>query len=567
MPAADHNAQFSAALIGALAALGLRDVCISPGSRNTPLTAACVEADLRTWVHHDERSAAFFAVGLAHGSARPVALVCTSGTAAAEYHPAVVEALQSRAPLLVLTADRPPELRDVGAPQAIDQVKLYGSHVKWFHQGAPPDAASVAGASNLAAHAWGEAIESPSGPVHLNLPFRDPLVPEARSDTAPPAATAPRVATGPRTPDASTVTELERMLSDRKVLIVAGALPDTVAADAVDALAAATGAIVFADPQSGLRWGRRTATVVAAADLIAAGGVLDADPPEVIVRFGGLPTSKPVWSWIERHPELPSALIDPGGHRDPLGTARLVVRCDVGATAAAIEPHAGPAEWAERWRRREANAQSAIGTELAATPFPSEPAIARRVVASVPEEALLFAGSSLPIRQLDAFGGARTSPMRVIANRGANGIDGSISTPLGMAATGRPTVGLVGDVAALHDLGALATMARLALPLTLVVVHNDGGGIFELLPQADPARFDPAVFESHIATPHGTDFTGVAAAMGLPAMKVEDADELSELVSAGGGPLLVQVSTSRTDLADLHERLRRSVRSAVETGR
>jgi len=563
----DAAATFSTALVAALADLGLGDVCISPGSRNTSLTLAfAARHGIRDWSHHDERSAGFFAIGLARASGRPVALVCTSGTAAAEYHPAVVEALQSRTPLLVLTADRPPELRDVGAPQTIDQVKLYGDHVKWSHSAAPPDAAAIAAAPSLAAHAWGEAMESPAGPVHLNLPFREPLVPLAGAPARPAVVTAPprtpQVATGVRIPDDATVAKLDRILAGRTALFVVGALADDAAAHAVDALATTLGAVVFADPQSGLRFGGHSSTIVATADLLATAGALDADPPEVVVRWGGLPTSKPVWRWLETRPDVTQVLIDPGGHREPLGTATLVVRCDVAATAARISTPGAPARWADDWRRRDTAARNSLETALGDERFPTAPAVARIVAAACPQDAVLFAGSSMPIRDVDVFADARSLPLTVVANRGASGIDGSISTALGIAAAGRRCVALIGDVAALHDLGALATMARLRLPLTVVVVNDDGGGIFELLPQADPGRIDRDVFERHIATPHGLDFAAIAAALGVPGRRIDDAEELTEAVAANG-PQLIEVRTDRRRLADLHRKLRTAVAAGL----
>lgn len=559
----DANADFSCALAASLVGLGLRDVCISPGSRNTPLVLAFAgHPELRSWAHHDERSSGYFALGLARASGRPVALVCTSGTAAVEYHPAVVEALQSRVPLLVLTADRPPELRDVGAPQAVDQVKLYGDHVKWSHSASPPDTDAPATAPALAAHAWGECIESPAGPVHLNLPFREPLVPPADWSAAPATMTRTAVVTGTREPGDAAVAKLDRILAGRKTLFVVGAVPGGAAA-VVDELAASLRAVVFADPQSGLRFGDRSSAIIAAADLLTAAGMLDADPPEVVVRWGALPTSKPVWRWLESHPHVLQVLVDSGAHRDPLGTASLVVRTDVAATAGRISTPGAPADYPADWRARDAAAQTAIDTALAVEAFPNEPAVARCIAAAAPEGGFVFAGSSMPIRELDMFAARRSEDLAVLANRGANGIDGSISTALGIAATGRSCVAVVGDVAALHDLGALATMRRLALPLTLVIIHNDGGGIFEMLPQADPNRVDRDLFERFFATPHGTDFIAVAGALGVPARRVEDADELATLVAAGGGPLLVEVRTDRSRVAAIHRRMHDVVAGAL----
>ncbi len=560
------NVPFAAALADALSRLGVTDVCLSPGSRNTPLTLAFAAHDgLRDWIHHDERSAGFFALGLARASGRAVAIVSTSGTAAAEYHPAVVEAALSRVPLLVLTADRPPELRDVGAPQTIDQIKLYGDAVKWFHHGAPPGPAEVAHAPHLAAHAWGTAMEPPAGPVHLNLAFREPLLDAMPSMTVP--ATPPVVATGAAAPDSATIGQVGDLIAGRRTLFVAGLVP-TGAAEEIDRLAAAVNAVVVADPQSGLRSGSPTATVLSSGDLLAAAGALDVDPPAVVVRWGALPTSKPVWRWLEDHPETPQILIDAGAHRDPLASASMIVRSDPALTAAALgEPAPGPQDWVVRWAQWDHDATAAVAKSLRTVPFPNEPQIARTVVAAAPDGSALFAGSSMPIRDVDAFAARAASGVDIFANRGANGIDGSLSTALGIAASGRPAIALVGDVAALHDVGALATAARLDLPLTVVVVHNDGGGIFHLLPQADPGHVDPAVFERTFGTPHGTDFVAVAGAFGLAARRLGSAEELHQAIAGNQGPQLLELRTSRAEIAPLRRRIVSAVRDALSPPR
>lgn len=553
--AGPHNAAFAGSLVAALGDLGLAGACLSPGSRSTPLTLAFAgQTAIPVWVHHDERSAGFFAIGLARATGRPVALVCTSGTAAAEYHPAVAEAAASRVPLLVLTADRPAELRDVGAPQTIDQIKLYGETVKWFHHGEPPTPATVAGAPHLAAHAWGEAVDAPAGPVHLNLPFREPLLDEPSTTSAITVAGAPAVDIGVAAPTPGAVAALAEALSRRRVLYVAGALPPD-AAPAIHEAAVRNGAVTFADPQSGLRFGPLAGSVVASADLLAAAGALDLDPPEVVVRWGALPTSKPVWRWLETHPSIPQFVIDDAGHRDPLGSAHRIVRADPAATAKAIAPHvAAPPEWADGWRDRDGAVQSAVAAALAEQPFPNEPTIARAIMAAAPEGGAVFAGSSMPIRDIDAYAAPRPSAVRVLANRGANGIDGSISTALGVGAGGLRTVALIGDVAALHDVSALGTAARLGAPVTIVVVHNDGGGIFNLLPQADPAAVAPDVFERTFGTPHGTDFVAVARSFGLASHEASTEAELTDLVRSGGAKL-VQVRTDRAQIASLRRTL------------
>ncbi|HSF85926.1 MAG TPA: 2-succinyl-5-enolpyruvyl-6-hydroxy-3-cyclohexene-1-carboxylic-acid synthase [Acidimicrobiia bacterium] len=565
------NTAFAAALAAALADLGLTDVCVSPGSRNTPLTLAfAARDDLTCWVHHDERGAGFFGLGLARASRRPVALVCTSGTAATEYFPAITEALQTGAPLIVITADRPPELRDVGAPQTIDQIDLYGNKVKWFHHGAPPDLAAAALAPDLAAHAWGEAMGGVPGPVHLNLPFREPLVTAtvddaaldegARVDASTPT---PMVRPARVVPPDDDVAEIARALAGRRALFVVGHVEGD-APDAIAGLARSAGAAVFVDPQSGLRAGPNTPATVPYADLLAAAGALDRLTPEIVVRWGSLPTSKATWRWLDNHRDVPQLLIDPRG-RDPLGSCRWIVRADPGAMAAAIRPAArAPSDWMSQWSALGSAAADAVRNELTSSAFPNEPAIAATVFASAPQGAALFAGSSMPIRDIDTFAAQRQAPLSIYANRGANGIDGSVSTAAGIAASGRPTVALIGDVAALHDVGALATVARMGLPLTTVVVHNDGGGIFSLLQQADPSVVEPMTFERFFGTPHGTDFVAVAEAFGLKARSVTGREELAELVGAtGSAPLLIQVHTERQAIVPLRNAAVAAVRDAI----
>ncbi len=556
---------FAAALVGGFADLGLTDVVISPGSRNTPLTTAFAShPGLTDWSVLDERSAAFFALGMAKASGRPVAVVCTSGTAAAEYHPAVVEAHLARVPLLVLTADRPDRLRDVGAPQAIDQVKLYGEAVRWFHQGSVPSPASAAGASHLSAHAWALAVGIPPGPVHLNLPFEDSLVLPAGAPSPPPTTPTPSVASGVVVPDLTAVAEVDALVGGRRVVAVVGAL-SPVDAEAVARLATALRIPVLADPQSGLR-GDDKGAVLASGELLATVGMLDRMVPEAVLRFGAPLTSKAVTTWLAANNEVPQVVVDPAGWRDSTASAAMVVRADPHALVAALgSTSPAPEGWADAWHRADVAAQRVLDETIAAEPFPNEPAIARGVFAGIPDHGLLYASSSMPIRDVDAYAGHRrdASAVAVLANRGANGIDGVISSALGAAACGVPVTALVGDVAALHDLNALATAVRLDLSVTVVVVHNDGGGIFSFLPQADPARFDPNVFERHLGTPHGTNFGSVAAALGMKVENVATATALTDLIAAGTGPTLVELPTDRTENVAVHARLVQAVRTSL----
>ena len=540
---------FAGAFVTALRRLGLRHACISPGARNTSLSLALVRSGVTTWVHHDERSSAFFALGLARATAAPVALACTSGTAAAEYLPALVEGRASRVPLVVLTADRPPELRDVGAPQSIDQVKMYGDAVKWFHDVGVVDVASVTAAPHLAAHVWTLAEDVPAGPVHVNFPFREPLDVETETEGL---GAPPTTMRGPIIPGEAELTEVTSMITGKKVLVVAGAVEDEVFAPTVADLAARLQAPVHADPLSGLRHGAHDRTqIISGSDLLVAAGWLDMARPDVVLRFGAVPTSKALWSWLEARPDVPQIVVDAAGWRDPTRSARLVVRGDPHAVAEGLAKMAvaGPAGWWEEWRAARTAASAVVDEVLAGGGRLSEPAIARLLTAT--SQGILGVASSMPIRDVDAFGVTTSAALRYVANRGANGIDGTISMTLGaLAGAASPGRLLIGDVAALHDLTALRTAARLRIPLTTVVVHNDGGGIFHFLPHAD--LVDSEEFERVFGTPHGTDFVAIAAAMEVASARVGSSTELVDALEHLEPPALIEVTTDREENLALH---------------
>lgn len=558
---ANPNITFGLTLLTALRDFGLRDVCVSPGSRNTPILAALAASSLRSWIHHDERSAAFFALGLARASDRPVAIVCTSGTAAAEYHPAVIEARYGYVPLIVITADRPAELRGVGAPQTIDQIRLYGEAVKWFADApAPTGVADPAG--ELAVRAWSEATRQPAGPVHLNLPFREPLLTGGGEPQPLDTLSLPAVS-----PNEIPVDEIAAAVSGRRGMIIAGRAYEPDLASACAALATATGFPVLADPLSGMRHGLDDPSVVVrTADLLASAGALDLNPPEVLLRLGPVPTSKPIWRWMERHHTIPQVLID-SATRDATRSASLLVPAAPAAAAAAltgvgIEP--ADASWAQWWRLSDDRAAAAAHRVVDEAPFPNEPAVAATVTSRAPEGSIITIGSSMPIRDVDAFGGADGRRIRLTGNRGANGIDGLVSAALGATASGASGIALLGDVSLLNDLAALVTARRFDLDLTIVVVNNDGGGIFHFLPQADPDTLDPAAFERFLVTPHGVDFVPIASSMGLAAETIDDRSALAAVVANPDGPRLVQIETNRIANVALHHKVIAAVRTTLD---
>jgi len=566
-PVPDRNAIYAATLIDALHRSGVAHACITPGSRSTPLALALAGSAITDWSHHDERSSAFFALGIARTTRRPVVIVTTSGTAAAELHPALIEARHAGVPLIAITADRPFELRDVGAAQTIDQQGLFGRSVKWAHDTAVPDPAVTGPAhvAALAARLVAEATTPPAGPVHLNLRFREPLMPPG--PVHPERVAVPRVVAGRLELTAAAIDALAEQMAGRRGLVMAGPQDDPEVPAAVVAFAAACGWPILADPLSGVRAGTHDLSqVLTASDALGWAGFIDSAAPEVVVRFGAIPTSKPAGQWLERHRDATQILIDPTGWRDPTASAGVVVRADPAATLAALaQAVASPTDptWIERWRSADSAACAALHDLIDVAPFPNEPAIARTVVESVPDRGMLWVASSMPIRDLDTVMRPVARPLTVRANRGANGIDGFLSTVLGAAsATVAPTIGLAGDLSVLHDLGALATAARLGIPATLVAVNNDGGGIFHLLPQAGHPHF-----ERYWGTPHGLDLAAVATALGVKSEVVIDEERLAELVSATAHrPRFVEVRTDRTENADLHRRIRRVVADAVASG-
>jgi 2-succinyl-5-enolpyruvyl-6-hydroxy-3-cyclohexene-1-carboxylate synthase len=508
--------------------------------------ALAERAEMAVHVVHDERAAAFVALGLGL-SGTPAVLLCTSGTAAANFHPAVVEADLSAVPMLVVTADRPPELRDVGAPQTIDQTHLYGHSVRWFHDPGVADAALAGTWRSLARRAMEAAA---SGPVHLNLPFRDPLV--GRSGELP-----TRVAVGGwSTYDGPVVMLSEGVvaaLDQVRGVILAGGRSG-VAADHVVALAAATQWPVLADPTSDLRG--RVGTVGAFDSLLRHPGFAVDHTPQIVVRVGRPAASKVLAEWIARSG---ATLVQVGGPGVIDPDHAVVARLDPPMLEVLADKLSGATgtPWLARWRHAEERAERAIEQVLAEQSVLTEPAVARTIAGSLPDDAELVVASSMPVRDLEWYGGPAA---RAHANRGANGIDGVVSTALGVALGGSPTVALVGDIAFVHDAGALTALPTRPADLRIVVVDNDGGGIFSFLPQATDLSEER--FEQLFGTPHGTDLVALAGAHGLDAVTVTTADELVERITRPG-PSVTRIPTNRKDNVAVHAALNAAVVAAL----
>jgi len=555
MDQAKVNERFAVTFVDQLAASGIADVCLAPGSRSAPLAMAFARhPGLRTRVLIDERSCAFFGVGLAKASGRPVAILCTSGTAAAEFHAAVVEAHHSQTPLLVLTADRPPELLGVGANQAIDQARLYGSAVRWYHDPGVPEDGPQAGTlwRRLAARAVAEASGPPAGPVHLNLPFREPLVPPPGTAESPlTGRLAPvRVEAGRRSADLGPL-RLALAAAERPVL-VAGEMRDGAR---LAAAAAAVSVPVLAEPSSHLRQVELPYDAMLRDPAWAA-----AHRPDLVVRVGAPPTSKPLNQWLAAAGAR-TFLVAESGWPDPDLLATDLLRCD---PLPVVEALAGPATaWTETWRQAGERAARALDAALAAGPLYEGQAV-RALAAAAPPDAALFVGSSMPIRDVDTFW-PRTGPRQsFLGNRGASGIDGLVSSGLGMAAAwpDRPAVLLLGDLSLYHDMNGLWALRRHGLRATVVVLDNDGGGIFEFLPQA--AHRD--VFEEVFATPLGLRLEDVARLYGMRFACVDRAEDVPAAMAAALGAedsVLLSVRFRRSDSVEGHRACWRAVAEAL----
>ncbi|WP_123534162.1 2-succinyl-5-enolpyruvyl-6-hydroxy-3-cyclohexene-1-carboxylic-acid synthase [Halosimplex salinum] len=571
-------------LVDELAASGVQAVVIAPGSRSTPLTVAFDEhPDIETFSVLDERSAAFFALGRGRRTGEPTAVVCTSGTAAANYHPAVIEASQSRVPLLVLTADRPAELSDSGANQTVDQQQLYGDAVRWYRQlpEPAPEARRLRSLRVAADRAVAKTTGANPGPVHLNVPVAKPLeptekpgdVPDSLSETAPLGAEGRdgpfvRTSSGRLSPDDAAMDDIAGALAAaERGLIVAGPLnPGVCDHAAVADLLDATGWPLLADPLSGLRYGPLVDDHLVCGgydSYLAAEGWPD---PDVVLRVGASPTSKVLRQFL-RDADARQVVVDPAGDwPEAEFTATDYVEADPGAVATELasrldgRPTFG-GDWRDRFGRAESTHWETVGAGADEQFF--EGAVLAEVLAEAPDPATVFVSNSMPVRDCDRFGRPRTADLTVLGNRGASGIDGITSSALGAgSATDDPLVLVTGDLAYYHDMNGLLSVARCGVDATIVLINNDGGGIFHLLPIES---FDPP-FTDQFVTPHGLDFGPSADMYGLEFRRVADAagfaDAYRESLASDG----TQVIEARTDgeashrfRESLHERVRERV--------
>jgi 2-succinyl-5-enolpyruvyl-6-hydroxy-3-cyclohexene-1-carboxylate synthase len=576
------NTALASAFTEELARGGLRRAVVSPGSRSTPLAFALWrQPEIEVTVLVDERSAGFFALGAAQASGEPVALLCTSGTAAANYHPAVCEADESGLPLLVLSADRPPELRGIGAGQTIDQVKLYGAAVRWFCEVGTHEAddegllhyRSVACRALAAARG-----EIRPGPVHLNLPWREPLAPVPVEGAV--TATEPLALEGregrpltavtriDREPSAFLLEEVAGHIGDAiSGVIVAGRQPDPELREPLAHLARVSGFPILAEPTSQLRCGPHDRSrVISTYDLLLRDEhFARSTVPELVLRFGEMPTSKPLRAWLAAS-GADQIVVDPaGGWNEPSNRAAAVLRAQPTELAAGWaarlerEPRGEP----EAWLRAEAAALEALVEELAGEARGEtigEPALHLALGRAHRDGDLVYTASSMPIRDQEAFLPPGDADVLFLCNRGANGIDGLISSGIGAAqASGQPTTIVSGDLGLLHDLGGLAALREVSVPVRIVVIDNDGGGIFHFLPQHEAVAAEE--FEALLGTPRGVSVERTAALFDLPHTRLESLADLPAALAAGTG--LVEVRSDRSANVALHRRAAAAVSAAL----
>ena len=585
MDPTNGNTALASAMAEELARLGIERAVISPGSRSTPLAVALWrQPGIDVTVILDERSAGFFALGTALATAKPAVVLCTSGSAAANLHPAVVEADEASVPLIVLTADRPPELREIGAGQTIDQLKLYGDAVRWFCEVGTHDADDdgLLHFRAVACRAHAAAIGDPrAGPVHLNVPWREPLAPIPEEGAV--TATDPLALEGrgeaPLNSVSAAVSRADEALLDRlaeqiesapRGLIVAGRQMSPALAEPASALAAAAGYPILAEPTSQLRRGPHDRSLVVSTYDHIARDRPAALEPELIVRVGDLPTSKPLRQWLSSIEGLEQIVIDPAGEwREPTRRAEVIVRADPSVTArslterlARLRPGASAvagSPFASGWIDADAAVRDAVDGRLRELDELSEPGVWTALGQALRDGDSVLAASSMPVRDLEAFLRPGPEGVRIASNRGANGIDGLVSTSAGLAAgSAARTWAVLGDLALFHDLGGLAA-ARQVDQLRLIVIDNSGGGIFHFLPQAE-AMEEPE-FEALLGTPSGLDPVAAAELFGLTAALPENPAELDEALA--GDARMIVIRTDRERNLDLHRELSRIAAAAT----
>lgn len=539
------NSVWASVLTETLKRLGLTTAVVCPGSRSTPLAIAFAQQQgVDAIPVLDERSASFFALGIARQSGCPVALVCTSGTAAANFYPAVIEARESRVPLLVLTADRPPELRDCHSGQTIDQLKLFGTYPNWQAELALPSL-SIATLSYLrqtAIHAWERSLYPVPGPIHLNIPLRDPLAPIPQLDVQAwgsqfqPEDFFNAIANHLTCTRAQEVTCSPTLIHEwrqcNRGIIIAGPAQPQLPREycgAIGQISKALGWPVLAEGLSPLRnYAHLNPYLISTYDLILRNQQLANQlAPEIVIQLSELPTSKDLRTWLDTI-QVRRWVIDPSDHNlDPLHGKTTHLRMSVEQLAQAFSTESNsPNSYFQMWCAAEAKVRSAVDQKMAEMNYLFEGKAAWLLSQILPPETPLFIANSMPVRDVEFFWAPSNLAVRPFFNRGANGIDGSLSTALGIAYRYRSSVMLTGDLALLHDTNGFLLRNKFVGHLTIVLINNNGGGIFEMLPIA---KFEPP-FEEFFATPQDVNFAQLCATYDVEHQVIHSWEQLKELL-------------------------------------
>ena len=591
---------YAVAFVDELQRAGLRNVVICPGSRSTPLAMAfAAQSAIRTWVHVDERSAAFFGLGMAKQSRQPVALLCTSGTAAANFLPALVEATLSHVPLLALTADRPHELRDNGAPQSIDQNRLYGSYAKWFVEVALPEATDAAFRyiRTIADRAVAAAQAIPVGPVHLNFPFREPLTPgPIPEQPLPPIEQRDLIAWQGRTgnvpytgvrdvplsvPENDTIGNVLSLIRGaQQGLIIVGPIDDPTLTEPLLELAQHLGYPVLADPLSQMRCGvnNRSMVLTSYDAFLRSDSFVESAQPELIIRFGAMPTSKPLLLYLKHYANSPLVVIDGnGGWEEPTQLASQLIHANPTALCqdlihtlkqrhiTEVESKGTSQAWLSLWQNTDTITQQALQNTIYDFKEIFEGGVFSELTHLLQDGTILYVGNSMPVRDLDTFFGASKQHIRIMGNRGANGIDGVISSALGASAIAEQheqVVLVLGDLSFFHDLNGLLAARLHRLNMTIILINNDGGGIFSFLPQASY----PEHFEQLFGTPTGLEFRLVVEMYGGRYQRAENWEAFRKAVNQGidsSGLDVIEILAERTSNVKMHRQLWEVVQKAI----
>ncbi|MEM9514222.1 MAG: 2-succinyl-5-enolpyruvyl-6-hydroxy-3-cyclohexene-1-carboxylic-acid synthase [Actinomycetota bacterium] len=547
MTHARRQATFAATLVDEWVRLGVRHAVVAPGSRSTPMALAVARRDdVAVHVVHDERAAGFVALGLGIDGP-PALLLCTSGTAVAHFLPAVIEAHLSQIPMIVLTADRPAELRGVGAPQTIDQPGIFGVYTRAMFDLGDAAIAESGAWRQRASDAWQRAAE---GPVQVNLQFREPL---AADPDGLPAASAPVSRARPEHHHDPVPAGFDQ---PRGVILAGGR--SLVAPEQVRQLAQRTDWPLIADPLSRVR---NDGAITMADAVLRHGPFANDHLPTSIVRIGRPAASRVLVEWTSRAVAAGASLVQVGGPGRIDPGLDVTAHCSIDQVLAAVDAGATGTPWAARWRRAEERARAAAGAlldEFEAAGHLTEPGVARIVAAHRPPDARVTVASSMPVRDLEWFGGPAATAW---CNRGANGIDGTMSTALGRCLDGVPSLVLLGDIALIHDANALVTLTARGADLRVVVIDNDGGGIFSFLPQA--GQLSDEQFEQLFGTPHGADALALAAAHGVPTVDIATPNALIEQLRMPG-PWVARVATDRRANVAVHADLHEAVAAAID---